>query len=80
MVQWSHHIHRFGELSVDLEARQATVSDKPVDLEPRLFDLLAYFAGRGHEVVTKDDLLEKVWDGRIVTDAAVVMRETMSAT
>ncbi|MEM9530608.1 MAG: tetratricopeptide repeat protein [Pseudomonadota bacterium] len=42
-----------------------------LDLEPRQFDLLDCLVQRGGELVTKDDLLEAVWGGRIVTDAAI---------
>ncbi|MDJ0656289.1 MAG: tetratricopeptide repeat protein [Xanthomonadales bacterium] len=71
MVQGSHQIQKFGDLSVDLTGRRATVGVSNVELEPRLFDLLAFMVGSDNAVVTKDDLLREVWDGRIVTDAAI---------
>lgn len=40
-------------------------------LEPRAFSLLCLLVENHDRLVSKDEILEKVWDGRIVTDSAV---------
>ena len=40
-------------------------------LEPRAFNLLCLLVENHDRLVSKDEILEKVWDGRIVTDSAV---------
>ena len=45
-----------------------------VDLEPKAFDLLAFLIRNRDRVVSKDDLLEAVWDGRIVSESAMTTR------
>jgi TolB-like protein len=45
-----------------------------VKLEPQVFDLLAYLVQHRDRVVGKDDLLEAVWRGRIVSDSALAAR------
>jgi DNA-binding response OmpR family regulator len=51
-----------GRLRIDRLARRVTVADEPVELAPREFDLLAALAVRAGEVVSHDELIEKVWD------------------
>jgi len=45
-----------------------------VAVEPQVFDLLAYLIGNRERVVSKDDLLAAVWDGRIVSESALTTR------
>ena len=45
-----------------------------VALEPKAFDLLAFLVMNRDRVVSKDDMLRAVWDGRIVSDSALTTR------
>jgi DNA-binding winged helix-turn-helix (wHTH) protein len=45
-----------------------------VDLEPKVFDLLAFLIRNRDSVVSRDALLEAVWDGRIVSESVVTTR------
>jgi len=40
-------------------------------LEPRVFDVLAYLIENRERVVSKDELIEKLWDGRVISDSAL---------
>jgi DNA-binding response OmpR family regulator len=51
-----------GRLRLDLAARRATIDDTEVTLRPKEFDLLACLVGRAGEVVTREDLIDHVWD------------------
>jgi two-component system response regulator RegX3 len=51
-----------GELRVDPGARSVTVSGEPVKLARREFDLLAELARHAGAVVTREDLMTRVWD------------------
>ncbi|MCW2901243.1 MAG: DNA-binding response regulator [Streptosporangiaceae bacterium] len=51
-----------GRLRLDLAARRATIDDAEVVLRPKEFDLLACLAGRAGQVVTREDLIDEVWD------------------
>ena len=46
----------------------------PVSLEPQVFDLLVYLIRNRDRVLTKDDLIDAVWGGRIVSDSTVTSR------
>lgn len=54
-------IRRVGELSVDADRREVTVTGRPVRLKPREFDLLWLFARNEGHVFTRDQLIEAVW-------------------
>jgi len=42
-----------------------------IKLEPRVMDLLIYFAKAGDRVVSAEDLLRDVWQGRVFDDGIV---------
>lgn len=43
-------------------------------LEPQVFSLLAYLIEHRERLVPKNELFEKLWDGRVVTDSALTSR------
>jgi two-component system alkaline phosphatase synthesis response regulator PhoP len=50
-----------GDLTVDLDRREARKRGEEITLPARLFDLLVYFMRNRGNVLTRDQLLEKVW-------------------
>lgn len=62
---------RFGEISLDIERRILQRDGEDIALEPRAFDLLAYLVHHRGRAVQKDELLETIWDGRTVSEAAL---------
>ena len=47
---------------------------EPVTLQPQVFDLLLYLLRNRDRVVSKDDLIAHVWNGRIVSDSTLTSR------
>jgi len=45
-------------------------------MEPQVFDLLVYLLKNRDRVVSKDDLIDGVWDGRIVSESTLTSRIT----
>ena len=45
-----------------------------VSIAPQVFDLLDYLIRNRERVVSKDDLINAIWNGRIVSDAALTTR------
>ncbi len=45
-----------------------------VRVEPKVFDILVHLIKNRDRVVSKDELIEAIWQGRIVSDAAVTSR------
>ena len=50
------------DLTVDLAARRVTLSDQEVELSRKEFDLLAELVRHAGRVVTREDLMSRVWD------------------
>jgi two-component system KDP operon response regulator KdpE len=55
-----------GDLRIDFDQRQVTVSGKATRLTPKEFDLLAYMARHPNRVLTHHTLLGAVWGGDYV--------------
>jgi len=60
--------YRFGSAEYDEARRELRVAGLPVELEPRVMDLLAYLLRHAGELVTKEELLREVWAGRITIE------------
>jgi len=67
-------IYRFAQFELDLARAELRADGMPCTLEPQVFALLALLVENRERLVSKDELVEKVWDGRIVTDAAIASR------
>ena len=65
---------RFGDHVLDIERRELRRGAEPIALEPQVFDLLVYLVRNRDRVVSKDDLIDSVWGGRIVSDSALTSR------
>ena len=52
---------KVGELAVDVPARTVTLGERELDLTPKEFDLLALLARDPGAVVSKQQILEQVW-------------------
>jgi len=64
----------FGDHRLDIERRELRHGAQRIELEPKVFDLLAFLVRNRGRVVSKDDLLDAVWDGRIVSESALTTR------
>ena len=53
---------RIGDLEMDLLKRTVARGGKPIELQPREFQLLEFLARNADRVVTRTMLLEAVWD------------------
>jgi two-component system OmpR family response regulator len=51
-----------GNLSIDLLKREATLSGKMIDLQPREFSLLEFLVRNAGRIVSKTMILEHIWD------------------
>ena len=63
-------LYEFGNFRLDTDVA-LTANGEETAVEPQVFTLLQYLVEHREEVVSKDDLITHVWDGRIVSDAAI---------
>ena len=61
-----------GELVIDTAAHSVTLRERPVELAPREFDLLAALAQEAGRVLSVDELLARVWGAEYVGEPQVV--------
>jgi tetratricopeptide (TPR) repeat protein len=59
---------RLGPFEIDPRTRMLRRDAQPVDLSPRLVEILAFLTQRDGEIVTKEELLEKFWPDVNVTE------------
>jgi len=64
----------FADHILDIERHELRRGAELVAVEPQVLDLLIYLVENRDRVVTKDDLIASVWDGRIVSDTALTSR------
>ena len=55
-------VFHFGDLEINFKKYQARKQGKSLHLSPREFEILRYLLERQGEVVSREDLLNKVWD------------------
>lgn len=67
-------LYRFGQFELDIGRAEFRADGVLRPLEPQVFGLLALLVENRERLVSKDELIEKIWDGRIVTDAAIASR------
>ncbi|MEM6636196.1 MAG: winged helix-turn-helix domain-containing protein [Pseudomonadota bacterium] len=67
-------IYRFNRFSLDTELTELHAAGQIVKIEPLVFRLIAHLVANSDRVVGKDELIETVWEGVIVSDAAVNSR------
>jgi TolB-like protein len=65
---------RFCGYVLDTARRELRFGAAPVPLEPLVFDLLVYLVANRDRVVDKNEILNAVWSGRIVSESAVATR------
>ncbi len=64
-------IFRFGSFQLDTRLLELRRDETPVPIEPQVFDVLRLLIENRDRLVSKDDLFDNIWGGRIVSDAAL---------
>jgi len=66
--------YEFANCLIDPDKHLFVCDGLPVHVEPQVFDLLLVLVDRKGRLVTKDDLVETVWQGLSVSDATISAR------
>ena len=64
----------FGDCTLDPTRRELWRGGEAIHVEPQVFDLLLYLVRNRDQVISKDDMLEAVWGGRIVSESTLSNR------
>jgi DNA-binding winged helix-turn-helix (wHTH) protein/tetratricopeptide (TPR) repeat protein len=68
MVEQSHHFYEFGPFRVDPVKRLLLRQGRTVHLTPKAFDLLLALVESAGEVISKDELMKRVWPDSFVEE------------
>jgi TolB-like protein/DNA-binding winged helix-turn-helix (wHTH) protein len=60
-----------GDLEIHPSASETLRGGRSQHVEPRVMQVLVALAGAGGAVVSRDELIERCWDGRVVGEAAI---------
>lgn len=67
-------IYQFGEFSLDTESLELRQNGNLLEVEPQVFSLLTCLIRNRDRVVSKDELIDTVWGGRIISNGALNTR------
>ena len=66
--------YQFGDIEIDLARQELRRAGARVPIEPQVFDLLVHLVRNHNRVVSKSELIDAIWKGRIVSEAALSSR------
>ncbi len=64
-------VHRFGAFELDKSGRSLRLNGRELGLQPQVFDVLWFLVDNRERVVSKDELLETLWPGVVVTESSL---------
>jgi TolB-like protein len=67
-------IYRFDDCELDTTAQELRRGGVVQPVEPQVFALLAFLVENRDRLVSRDDILDAIWRGRIVSDSALSSR------
>ena len=67
-------VYRFAKCELDIARHRLRVAGIERHVEPQVFDLLRFLVEKGDAIATREELIEHVWKGRVVSDSAVSVR------
>src|SRR5262245_25532364 len=65
---------RFGDFEIDLARQELRLAGTNIHIEPQVFDLLVHLIRNRDRIVSKDELFDVIWQGRIVSEATLNSR------
>lgn len=66
--------YQFRNRTLDVGARSISLGSDDLHVEPQVFELILYLVENCSRVVDKDELIARVWKGRVVSDATIASR------
>ena len=65
---------QFAEFEIDLSQQELRRRGEFIHIEPQVFDLIVHLVRNHDRIVSKDELIDTIWHGRIISEAALSSR------
>jgi TolB-like protein/DNA-binding winged helix-turn-helix (wHTH) protein len=66
--------YRVAQFEIDPIRHEVRRAGESVHIEPQVFDLIVHLMRNRDRIVSKDELIETIWNGRIISEAALSSR------
>jgi len=66
--------YRVAQFEIDPTRHEVRRAGEAVHIEPQVFDLIVHLMRNRDRIVSKDELIETIWNGRIISEAALSSR------
>lgn len=67
-----HETLKFDDLAINLTRHEVTLNDKPIQLKPKEYELLLFFAEHKGQMLSREFVLERVWGWDFIGDSRTV--------
>src|SRR5690242_12285509 len=67
-------LYRFGAFRLDPERFELLRDGQPVPVEPQVFQFLVLLIRHRDRLVSKDEIVAEIWNGRAISDASISSR------
>ena len=64
-------IHLPNDITIDTERFNISRAQQTIPVEPQVYDLIIYLIKNKHRVVTRQEIFDHIWQGRVVSDTAL---------
>ena len=65
---------RFGDFEIDVARNELRCGSKILPIEPQVFDLLVHLIRNRNRIVSREELIDAVWKGRVISEATLSSR------
>ncbi len=64
-------IYKFNSIEIDTKNYRLLDNGKEMAVEPQVFNLIVFLIENKQNVVSRDEILDKLWQGRVVSDTSI---------
>ncbi|VAW41757.1 hypothetical protein MNBD_GAMMA01-1443 [hydrothermal vent metagenome] len=63
--------YKFNNIEIDTEKFSLLTNGKEIAVEPQVFNLIVYLIEHKNKIVSRDEILDNIWKGRVVSDTSI---------
>jgi len=67
-------IYRFKTFELDIDRFELRENGRLVPMEPQVFALLGLLVSNNDRMISKEEIMERIWNGRVISEAALSSR------